>query len=124
MGLSEIQTMATPLGRTLKFAVLFLAAMPAVGAAPAQEEVKTTEETPYVQTPIIVVDTMLGMAGVRANDYVIDLGSGDGRIVIRAAKQHGARGFGVDYDPRLVQLARENAKAAKVSDRAIFYHQD
>ena len=64
-------------------------------------------DTPYVQTPQNVVDAMLKTAKVTAKDYVIDLGSGDGRMVITAAKRHGARGFGVDLDKRLVQLANE-----------------
>src|SRR5688572_23316034 len=78
-------------------------------AETSEEQPKITEETPYVITPGIVVDTMLDMAAVRATDFLIDLGSGDGRIVITAAKKFGARGFGVDYDPRLVKLANDNA---------------
>ena len=125
MGSFETQTMAVFLGLMSKFAAVFLGVLLAAGAAlGADEEVKITEETPYVQSPDIVVDTMLGMAGVRGNDFVIDLGSGDGRIVIKAAKERSARGFGVDYDPNLVKLATNNAKAAGVSDRVIFYQQD
>jgi hypothetical protein len=98
----------------------------ALGAAPlgAQEEGKITEETPFVITPGVVVDTMLTMAGVRSTDFLIDLGSGDGRIVITAAERFGTRGFGVDYDPRLVRLANENAKKAGVDDRVIFVEQN
>ena len=107
----------------VKFGALFLGALFAAGAALAQEP-KITEETPYVQSPAVVVETMLEMAGVRATDFVIDLGSGDGRIVIAAAKRYGARGFGVDYDPRLVRLAGENARAAGVSGQVTFYEQD
>ena len=81
-------------------------------------------DTPYVQTPQNVVDAMLKTAKVTARDYVIDLGSGDGRLVITAAKQHGARGFGVDLDKRLVQLANNNARKAGVADRAKFYARD
>ena len=81
-------------------------------------------DTPYVQTPQNVVDAMLKTAKVTAKDYVIDLGSGDGRLVITAAKRHGARGFGVDLDKRLVQLANENAAKAGVADRAKFYARD
>src|SRR6185436_5758422 len=55
---------------------------------------------------------------------VIDLGSGDGRMVITAAKKHGARGFGVDLDRRLVQLSNRNAAKAGVADRAVFYERD
>lgn len=81
-------------------------------------------DTPYVQTPQVVVDAMLKTAKVTARDYVIDLGSGDGRMVISAAKQKGARGFGVDLDKRLVQLANANAQKAGVADRAKFYARD
>ncbi|MGQ0651956.1 MAG: SAM-dependent methyltransferase [Betaproteobacteria bacterium] len=78
---------------------------------------------PYVQTPPEIVERMLRMAEVRKGDYLIDLGSGDGRIVIEAAKR-GARALGVDYDGNLVQLATENAAKAGVSDRARFEKMD
>ena len=94
------------------------------GMAFAEEDVRITEETPYVQSGMIVVLTMLKMAGVRASDFVIDLGSGDGRIVIEAAKRYGARGLGVDYDPRLVKLANANAQKAGVGDHVQFVEQD
>lgn len=81
-------------------------------------------DTPYVQTPQVVVDAMLETAKVTKKDYVIDLGSGDGRMVITAAKKIGARGFGVDLDKRLVQLANANARKAGVADRAKFYARD
>jgi SAM-dependent methyltransferase len=87
-------------------------------------EVRITEETPYVQSPKVVVDTMLEMAGVHANDFLIDLGSGDGRIIITAAKERKARGFGVDYDERLVKIANANARKAGVADRASFFEQN
>lgn len=96
----------------------------AQGAAEGQGEARVTEETPYVQSPKIVVDTMLQMAGVHSGDFLIDLGSGDGRIVITAAKEFKARGFGVDYDQRLVSLANANARKAGVSDRANFFEQN
>jgi hypothetical protein len=78
------------------------------------------EEVPYVQTPQSVVEEMLKLAGVRGNDFVMDLGSGDGRIVITAAKKHGARGIGYDYIGALVALATENARKAGVADRVRF----
>ena len=81
-------------------------------------------DTPYVQTPQNVVDRMLQVAKVSARDYVIDLGSGDGRMIITAAKKHGARGFGVDHDRRLVQLANRLAARAGVADRAVFYERN
>src|SRR3954467_2048253 len=81
-------------------------------------------DTPYVQTPQNVVDKMLEVAKVGPKDYVIDLGSGDGRMVITAAQRYGARGFGVDLDRRLVTLANRNAAKAGVADRAVFYERD
>ena len=94
-------------------------------ALAAEENIKPpSEETPYVQTPQPVVDAMLKLAGVRATDFLIDLGSGDGRIVVTAATRFGVRGFGVDYDPRLVTLATENAKKAGVEDRVRFVQED
>ncbi len=81
-------------------------------------------DVPYVQTPTNIVDTMLNLAKIRADDYVIDLGSGDGRMVITAAKKYGARGFGVELDRRLVRLANASAAKAGVADRAVFYQRD
>jgi SAM-dependent methyltransferase len=78
---------------------------------------------PYVVTPMEIVERMLRMAEVGKGDTVIDLGSGDGRIVIEAAKR-GARGMGVDLDPDLVALANENARKAGVQDRARFVVRD
>jgi hypothetical protein len=88
------------------------------------EQPQITEETPYVQSPKVVVDTMLRMAGVRASDFLIDLGSGDGRIPIMAAKRFGARGLGVDLDPPLVELARRNAARDGVADKVAFEVKD
>ncbi len=81
-------------------------------------------QTPYVPTPQNIVDKMLEVAKVGAGDYVIDLGSGDGRMVITAAKKYGARGFGVDLDRRLVTRANQLAVKAGVADRAVFYERD
>jgi hypothetical protein len=79
---------------------------------------------PYVPTPQDVVDKMLQMARVSSADYLIDLGSGDGRIVVTAAKKHGARGFGVDINPTRVAEAVANADKAGVADKAAFYQRD
>lgn len=81
-------------------------------------------DTPYVPTPQRVVDTMLSMAQVGPRDFVIDLGSGDGRLIITAAKRHGARGFGVELDPRLVRFANQVAREQGVAERARFLEQD
>ena len=94
-----------------------------VGVAHAQSWAWDDGTVPYVNTPMEVVERMLRMAEVHRGDYVIDLGSGDGRIVIEAAK-HGARGLGVDLDPALVKLATERAKEAHVADSARFEVRD
>lgn len=90
-------------------------------AAPAQEP---EPRAPFITTPEEVVERMLALAGTGPQDYVIDLGSGDGRIVIAAARNFGARGLGVDIDGRLVALARENARRAGVAERAVFEERD
>jgi len=92
--------------------------------APAALAQEGAGDVVYVPTPQIVVDEMLRMAKVGPNDYVIDLGSGDGRIVITAAKKHGARGFGVDLDRYLLKLANDTARKEGVSDRARFIEQN
>lgn len=81
-------------------------------------------DAPYVATPQVVVDRMLELAEVGPDDVVYDLGSGDGRVVITAAKQFGARGVGIEIDPELVQQATANAQAAGVADRVEFRQQD
>jgi hypothetical protein len=109
-----------PLRRELLLGGLcVLAAFPVL----AQEEDRKPE-VPYVPTPQVTVDEMLRLAGAGPEDFVIDLGSGDGRIVITAAKKFGARGLGVDIDWRLVAQAGENARQAGVADRAQFVEQD
>jgi hypothetical protein len=75
---------------------------------------------PYVPTPQGVVDRMLEMAKVGPSDYIVDLGSGDGRIVVTAAKKYGARGFGVDLNPDRIKEANDNARRAGVTDRVSF----
>lgn len=79
---------------------------------------------PYVPTPQIVVDRMLSIANVRPGDYLIDLGSGDGRIVVTAAQKFGTRGFGVDLNPVRISEAEENARKAGVSDKVSFIQKD
>ncbi len=101
------------------YAVCVLAAF-----APSCLTAQDFGDTPYVQTPQNVVDRMLQVAKVGPADYVIDLGSGDGRMVITAAKKYGARGFGVDLDQRLVALSNRLAARAGIADRAVFYTRD
>jgi hypothetical protein len=106
--------------RALVLLVLALmCAVAGVHAANAQ-----SADTPYVQTPRSVVDAMLKIAGVGSSDYLIDLGSGDGRIPIAAAKIHGARGFGVDIDGALVSEARREARRQGVADRVAFHERN
>ena len=95
-----------------------------LSAAAAAQTGPPDLDVPYVTTPENVVDAMLGLARIKSSDNVLDLGSGDGRIVIKAATQHGARGMGVEIDPALVKLSNENAQRAGVADRAKFVVQD
>lgn len=97
-------------------ALLVLAGMGGAGAA--------EPSVPYVPTPQEVVERMLEIAKVGPQDYLIDLGSGDGRIVVTAAKKYGARGFGVDLNPVRIKESVENAAKAGVSDRAAFHQRD
>ncbi|HET7729235.1 MAG TPA: class I SAM-dependent methyltransferase [Usitatibacter sp.] len=99
-----------------RLAAALLACLPLAAAA--------LEDVPFVVTPDNVTTAMLQLAGVGPEDYLIDLGSGDGRIVIVAAKRFGARGLGVEIDPKLVEESRRNARAAGVSARALFREQD
>jgi precorrin-6B methylase 2 len=91
-------------------------------AGPAMGQVKL--DVPFVPTPQAVVDRMLAIAKVTANDYLIDLGSGDGRIPITAAKRYGARGLGIDIDPRRIAEANANAQKAGVTERVTFRQQN
>jgi SAM-dependent methyltransferase len=81
-------------------------------------------DAPYVATDYEVVDAMLAMAEVRPNDFVVDLGSGDGRILILAAQKYGARGVGIELDPRLVEISRQVARDGEVVDRVTFIEGD
>lgn len=108
--------LATRLKRTVAVALLL--------GAPVALAQEGEGDVVYVPTPQEVVDEMLSMAQVGSGDYIIDLGSGDGRIVITAATKHGARGFGVDLDRFLLRKANENARLAGVADRAHFFEQN
>lgn len=112
-------------------AVLILAALAASSAvtaqspqAPPAKRPEAPQLAPYVPTPQEVVDRMLALAEVKKGDVVMDLGCGDGRIVITAAKTYGARGIGVDIDPVLLAQANANAEAAGVSHLVTFKLQD
>ena len=109
---------AGKLGQMLVKQTLAAALWLAATAAQAQDEV------PFITTPDQVTLAMLELAGVGADDHVIDLGSGDGRIVITAARRFGASGLGVEIVPDLVRTSRDNARAARVQDRVEFREQD
>ena len=100
-------------------ALLWVVGLPGVAGC-----VHPRADVPYVQTPHEVVAQMLRLAGVGRNDVVYDLGSGDGRLVIAAARDFGARGVGVEIDPRLVARSVESARRAGVGDRVTFREQD
>jgi precorrin-6B methylase 2 len=96
----------------------------ATGQKPFEPTVgQAGKDVVWVPTPQALVDKMLDMAKVTKDDIVYDLGSGDGRTVITAAKR-GARAFGIEYNPDMVTLSQNNAKAAGVSDRATFVKAD
>lgn len=101
-----------------------LCALSLVFAAPIAAQTAPDLDVPYVTTPDHVVNAMLSLAGVTGRDFVLDLGSGDGRIVITAAAKFGAGGMGVEIDPALVALSNENAQKAGVAERARFVEQD
>jgi SAM-dependent methyltransferase len=103
--------------RRLAAAMALLLALPA--GVPAADQ-HPHADVPYVPTPPAVVDAMLDLARLRPEDYVIDLGSGDGRIIIAAARKYGARGFGVEIDKVLVAEANREAQRQGVAERAKF----
>jgi len=105
-----------------RFLIGGLAAAGAAAAGCSTPGVKL--DAPYVSTPQSVVDAMLRLADVRQSDMVYDLGCGDGRIVITAARLFGARGVGIDLDPRRIDEANAAARSAGVAGRVRFAVQD
>jgi SAM-dependent methyltransferase len=87
-------------------------------------EAKDNIAGPYVPTPWVIVDEMMKLADIRADDVVYDLGSGDGRLVITAAKRFKARGVGIELQPELIELARAGAVKEGVADRVKFVQGD
>jgi SAM-dependent methyltransferase len=108
----------------LRFLLAALLLVCTAGSASAAEETVTRPQRKldvwYVPTPHEIVDRMLSVAKVRIGDVVYDLGCGDGRMVIAAAKKYGTRGVGVDLDPARIREARENAKRAGVESLVTF----
>ena len=100
--------------KNVKFLIVFLM-VPFL--SPAQDVI-------YVPTRDTVVDAMLKLAKVDSDDVVYDLGSGDGRIVIAAAKNYGARGVGIDIDPKRITESNENAAKAGVTNKVKFIEAD
>ena len=114
-----------PIRRSMSIALLAAACAATFAPwAPARSAGVEDLDVPYVTTPQNVVDAMLDLAGVTANDALLDLGSGDGRVVITAAQRFGTRGTGIEIDPRLIALARAAANGAGVSERTAFLEQD
>src|SRR4051794_15602238 len=114
--------------RTLALAALIctLSNASAAGEPPPKTSPKIGQpgkDIVWLPTSQLLVERMLGLARLTSDDYLIDLGSGDGRIVVAAAKR-GAKALGVEYNPELVQLSRDNAAAAGVTDQASFVHAD
>lgn len=103
------------------FASLGLMLLPSQARA---QPVSWQFDVPFVPTPYVVIEEMLRLAKVTPQDFVMDLGSGDGRVLITAAQKYGARGIGVDLDGDLVAESIEAAAAAGVADRVKFLQQD
>jgi precorrin-6B methylase 2 len=101
-------------------AACLLLFMLAAGTSRIAAAQRPTLDVPYVPTPQAVVERMLVLANVGKGDMLYDLGSGDGRIVITAAKRYGARGVGIDLDPARIREARENASKAGVDGQVRF----
>jgi len=109
--------------RQAALAVFAVGLLSIPAAAIAQRGEEPALDVPFVPTPTEVVERMLQMVDVGPGDFVIDLGSGDGRIAIAAAKK-GARALGVDIDPQRVREAQENARKSGVGDKVAFRRED
>lgn len=105
------------------FSCLALAPLVVLLAGPAAAQ-KRSPDVPYVPTPQQVVDKMLELARPRSSDFLMDLGSGDGRIVITAARKYRCRGVGIDINPERIREAVANARKAGVSHLVRFQEQD
>jgi len=110
--------------RTCVLTLAMIAAIATPGMAQTAPAPLRSPDVIFVPTPQEVVDAMLKLAKVTKGDVVYDLGSGDGRTPITAARVYGARGVGIDIDPQRIKEAMENLKAAGVGDRVRFLNQD
>jgi ribosomal protein L11 methylase PrmA len=109
---------------TLCTALVAAAAAPVAAQTPATQPQLRTPDVIFVPTPQEVVDAMLEVAKVTKTDVVYDLGSGDGRIPVTAAKKYGARAVGIDIDPQRIKEANANAQKEAVTDKVKFLNQD
>lgn len=110
--------------RKYLFLNIFFVFFTLLGTSAARAQTHWQFDVPFVPTPHVVIEEMLRLAKVTPQDFVMDLGSGDGRVLITAAQKFGARGIGVDLDGELVAESIESAKLAGVSDRVQFLQQD
>lgn len=108
----------------MRFAPLLAALLICAARAQSPDTRQVPINTPYVASPPQIVEAMLELAKVRNDDVVYDLGCGDGRIVISAAKKYGARGVGIDINADRIEEARANAKAAGVDGKVSFEARD
>jgi len=102
----------------------FAAILSFISISLAQAQAVKQLDVPYVPTPYVVIEEMLRLASIRPDDFLIDLGSGDGRVLITAAQRYGARGLGVDLDEELVAMSQYSAAEAGITDRVQFLNQD
>src|SRR5688572_8014018 len=103
------------------FLIALCLAAPAMAQSKFEPQVgQSGKDVIWVPSPDDVVERMLAMAQVTPNDFVIDLGSGDGKIAIAAARKFGARSLGIEYNPDMVKLSQENARQAGVAEKASF----
>jgi SAM-dependent methyltransferase len=109
-----------PLHRRFSRTITTLVSIVVLAAPLRADKNQADINDPFEPTPPQAVDDMLRLAGVTASDYVFDLGCGDGRIVIAAAKNFGAKAFGVDLDPQRIEECKEGAEAAAVTDKVTF----
>jgi SAM-dependent methyltransferase len=108
----------------MRLSLLTCSLVAAMGLAAAQQIGTVHKDVPYVPTTPQLVEQMLKLAGVTKNDVVYDLGCGDGRLVITAVKDFGARGVGIDIDPERIKDSTENAKKDGVTKRIAFRNED
>ena len=113
-----------PIRSVVLVATMIVASIPGASVAFAQEAPTRRPDVIYVPTPEAVVEAMLQVANVGKNDIVYDLGCGDGRIPVTAAKKYGATGVGIDIDPQRIKEAKENVAKTNVGDKVTIVQGD